>query len=140
MIRKRLIAMATLLLASVGLIFAGASPAQAADSWEVDYAVDVSWSDTPKECNANTYVSGCVQAYGDMLWVKDNEKDGHRVTLEWSDPAGDRAGQCINTLGADRAWTACNKNFSEGHIIYWSLKYTDSAGVGRTLGSFMTYI
>lgn len=139
MIRQRLFAMATLLLASFGLVLAGASPAQA-DTWEVNYAEDVNWSDTPKECQSNTYVSGCVQAYGDMLWVKDNETDGHRVTLEWSDPSGDRAGQCVNTLGVDRAWTACNKNFGEGHIINWSLKYTDSSGVSRTLGGFSTYV
>ncbi|GIG68782.1 hypothetical protein [Phytomonospora endophytica] len=97
-------------------------------SEEIDYAVEHALTDPTKYCAGNGYVSGCVQPYGDVLWIKDNASNGAHVTLKWEDLDGDRYGKCRNTLGADAGWARCNKDLPENHRIAWQLAYKVSSG------------
>lgn len=128
MIRKRLIAMASALLA-FGLAFTMAAPAQAADA-EIDTAVPRANSSYAKDCVTRTQGTACVQPYGDILRLRDLKKDGYGLQLHWSDLNGDRWGWCSGG-GVDRGWLACNKNFPEGHTIAWRMMYYDSNGEAR---------
>ena len=93
--------------------------------------MDVDWDgDSFKECFSGWDAgSACVQPAGDIIWIKDNNADGHGVYVTWEDGDGDRSGTCWNRLGKDKGWTWCNKDFPEGHTIYWRMNYyTDSGG------------
>lgn len=137
MIRKRLITLVSAVLMSLGAVVVVATPAQAAA--EFDYAVDATWSDEhTKTCLYGTYMAACLQPYGDYIWIQDRYKDGNSVWVRWWDQDGDRNGTCYNNLGVDRAWTWCNKNFPEGHIIKWEMHYYDDNGTAKTLGPLTT--
>jgi hypothetical protein len=127
--RNRLITMVFAVLASLGLAFAMAAPAQAADA-EIDTAVPRDYSSYSKDCIERDQGKACVQAYGDILWIRDMKKDGHGLQLHWQDLNGDRWGWCSGG-GVDQGWLACNKNFPEGHTISWRLMYYDSNGDAR---------
>lgn len=127
MIRKRLSALAAALLLAVGTVLATAAPASAAGS-ETDYSVEYDLSDATMTCLNLTYVSACVQPYGDILWLKDKRVDGHSVYLYWDDVDGDRYGTCVDDNGVDAGWTRCNKNLSEGHGISWKVGYHNGGG------------
>lgn len=138
MIRRRLIALVSAVLVSLGVAAVTASPATAL---EVDFAVDVSWSENhDKEClGPLDAASACVQPYGDIIWVKDNAKGGHRVWVTWYEYVSERSGSCVNTLGVDAGWTWCNKDFGEGHLIRWQINYYDEDGDVKTTGNMYTY-
>jgi hypothetical protein len=123
--RTRLAAVVGALLFSMTVVLGIASPAMAAD--EPNQAVDADWSSncTPKYL---PMVDGCIQANGDDLWIKDNVANGYSVKLEWYDLDGTRTGECVNTLGQAKAWTYCNKDFTEGHDIRWQLCWNSSNG------------
>jgi hypothetical protein len=100
-----------------------------AAAYETDYAVNATWNDDhPKACAQNTYLTACWQPYGDVIWVNDDESNGHRVGVVWDDTEGDRAGICIDTLGVAAAATRCNKNLPEGHDIAWRLYWVTDSG------------
>jgi hypothetical protein len=125
-VRKRIATFMGALTVSLGLASMLASPAAASES---NNAVDTSWSfEFTKECHYLTYVSGCVQPNGDVLWVKDNVPNDYSVSLTWKDLDSNRSGTCLNTLGSDRGWGTCNKNFTEGHRIEWALGWRTSGG------------
>ncbi|GLZ78223.1 hypothetical protein Afil01_30300 [Actinorhabdospora filicis] len=126
MIRKRLLAIAAMAAMAFGTVLAGAGPAQAAATWEENYAVQA--STTPSSCTYTTYYNACVQPTGELLWIKDKVKDGHRVNLSWRDMDSERGGICYNTIGVDGGWAYCNKEFAEGHRINWRVEYHDSKG------------
>ncbi|WP_157974923.1 hypothetical protein [Glycomyces dulcitolivorans] len=50
---------------------------------------------------------------------KDNRTDGYSVAVYWDDLDSARAGKCIDDLGTAKAWTGCNKDLAEGHLIRW---------------------
>ncbi len=124
--RKRISTMFGALMVSLGVALMIGSPAAASES---NTAVDTPWSGQyPKECHYLDYVSGCVQGNGDVLWVKDNVPNNYSVSLTWQDLDSNRSGTCINTLGSDRGWGTCNKDFTEGHDIKWALGWNTSSG------------
>ncbi|MFC8797781.1 hypothetical protein ACFT2C_08595 [Promicromonospora sp. NPDC057138] len=94
--------------------------AQAAE-YENDQAEPRAYSSHPKDCVSFDRYGACVQPYGDLIWIKDGIKDGHGPYVSWTDMDGDRAGLCFDQQGVDAGWTACNKNFPEGHEIRWQL-------------------
>jgi hypothetical protein len=119
--RRRIAAVLGTLIMAFGIVIATASPAAA---YEINYAVDVDWNnDHPKVCTFDDYVFGagdaCVQPTGDDIWVMDGRKDGYAVAVYWDDLDSARAGKCIDNLGADKAWTMCNKDLPDGHTIRW---------------------
>jgi hypothetical protein len=125
--RERIAAVLASLVLSLGVVLGLASPAAAAT--ENDYAVDVDWNDDHyKSCISTTYVEGCLQPNGDVFWVKDNVANGHEVWIEWEDLDSGRYGYCIDNLGKAKGWTACNKNFTEGHQIRWKLVWSLDGG------------
>jgi hypothetical protein len=127
LMRKRIAAALASLALSLGVALGLASPAAAAN--ENDYSVDVDWNnDHYKSCINTTYVNGCLQPHGDVFWIKDNVSNGHEVWIVWEDLDSGRYGYCINTLGAAKAWTACNKNFTEGNRIKWYLAWELDGG------------
>ncbi|GAA2147712.1 hypothetical protein [Glycomyces algeriensis] len=124
--RNRIAAILSALIASVGIALMIASPAAASES---DRAVDVDWSDRyVKDCLDFAKVDGCVQGYGDVLWIKDNSADGYAVSLSWRDTGSTRSGTCLNTLGQAKGWGACNKNFEDGSKIQWQLGWNTANG------------
>jgi hypothetical protein len=143
-----------LVLAGIVMLLAGVvtmpSPAAAGGTYpaayEENFAVDVEWTDTHKHCldpSSDHGANGCVQAYGDVLWVLDRWADGHGVSMTWREldsngnPTG-RHGKCIDNLGASVGWTVCDKDFTEGNIIEWTLDYWRNGGwvqVGHALTS-----
>ena len=148
--RNRLIAMVLAVLASLGLTFTVATPAlgavtsasasassvassaQAPD-YEFDTTVPRDYSSHYKDCMTVWAGTACVQPYGDILWIRDRQKDGFALTLTWRDLDGDRRGQCYGG-GVDNGWLACNKNFPEGHEIRWWVVYYDSNGALQQTG------
>jgi hypothetical protein len=126
---KRIAAVLGSLALAFGVATAVASPAAAdvsAAAFETNYAVDVDWSATPaKDCaweRGYRYVNGdaCIQPSGDDIWVQDLDRDGYGVAVWWSDPASGREGMCIDALGVAKGWVKCNKDWTDGHTIYWS--------------------
>jgi hypothetical protein len=126
MMRKRIAAVLAALAISLFAALGIASPAAAAD--EINYAVDADWTGSCTDRRYLPQVDGCVQANGDILWIKDNVANGYGVKLRWYDQDGSRSGECIDTLGQAKAWTVCNKDFPEGHDIRWSLCWDSSTG------------
>jgi len=125
--RNRIVAILASVAAVLAVVLGLASPAAAAT--ETDYAVNAAWNDDYyKSCISTTYVEGCLQPNGDVFWVKDNVSNGHEVWIEWEDLDNGRYGYCIDNLGADVAWTKCNKNFAEGHRIKWNLAWQIDGG------------
>ncbi|MBO3733079.1 hypothetical protein [Glycomyces niveus] len=113
-----LVALAIPLFAVLGL----ATPALAA--YEQDWTTNVTWyEDSSRECVENRYVSGCVQPYGDYIWLKNNGSANYVVKITWWDLDGDREGYCTNNFAPSAGWTVCNKDFPEGHRIAWYVVY-----------------
>ncbi|GIG68786.1 hypothetical protein [Phytomonospora endophytica] len=82
-------------------------------------------TDAPRNCLDNAYVKGCVQPYGDMLWLRDDEWDGIDVRLVWidnSDPEDPRRGICQDAEGYGD-WTRCDKDLPDGHEIKWTTSW-----------------
>ncbi|NUQ90397.1 MAG: hypothetical protein HOQ43_18290 [Glycomyces artemisiae] len=124
--KQRIAALMGALALSVIAVLGIASPAMAAD--EINYAVDADWTGTCTDRRYTPSVEGCVEPGGDILWVKDNAANGYSVKLRWYDLDGSRTGECIDTLGQAKAWTICNKDFTEGHRIRWSLGWNSANG------------
>jgi hypothetical protein len=127
MIRKHVRSAALTAIAALGLALGAASPAQAAD-FESDYSEPRAYSSHPKDCLSVDRYGACVQPYGDLIWIKDGIKDGHSPVVYWWDLDGDRSGMCTNQQGVDAGWTACNKNFPEGHEIEWRFHWRNFDG------------
>jgi hypothetical protein len=128
--RKRFAAVLGTLVMAFGIVIATASPAAA---YEINYSVDVDWNtDHPKECTRDTTAigagEGCVQPVGDYIWVRDLDANGMAVALYWDDLDSARAGKCIDTLGEAKAWTMCNKDWTEGHTIRWRFAWEYNPG------------
>ena len=128
--RRRIAAILGTLMTAFGIVIATASPAAA---YEINYAVDVDWNnDHAKVCTSDTYVFGageaCVQPAGDDIWVRDGDADGYLVAVYWDDLNSARAGKCIDNLGAAKAWTMCNKDFTDGHTIRWRFAWDGPSG------------
>jgi hypothetical protein len=126
MTRKRIAAALAALAVSLLAGFGIASPAAAAS--EINYAVDADWTGSCTSPRYTPNVDGCVQSNGDDLWVKDNVANGYGVKLKWYDQDGTRTGECIDNLGQAKAWTYCNKDFTEGHDIRWSICWDSANG------------
>ncbi|MDA1387756.1 MULTISPECIES: hypothetical protein [Glycomyces] len=126
MMRKRIAAALAALAVSLLAGFGIASPAAAAS--ETNYAVDADWTGSCASPRYTPNVDGCVQSNGDDLWVKDNVANGYGVKLRWYDQDGTRTGECIDNLGQAKAWTYCNKDFTDGHDIRWSVCWDSANG------------
>jgi hypothetical protein len=146
---KRIAAVLGTLAMAFGLVAAVASSASAdvsAAAFETNYAVDADWSDSPaKDCawdRGYWYTDGdaCIQPNGDDIWVADLNRDGYGVAVWWSDPASGREGMCIDALGVDKAWVRCNKDWTDGHTIYWSFMYDSASGWQYEAETFKTKI
>ncbi|HEY1094360.1 MAG TPA: hypothetical protein VGE61_06635 [Glycomyces sp.] len=127
LLRKRFAATLVALAVTLGAVFGLGSPAAAIES---DVAVDADWYTADRECIETTYVSGCVQPEGDILWVKDNVANSRSVSLAWTDLDSGRSGSCYDNLGTAKAWVICNKDFTEGHRIQWQVGWQISADWG----------
>ena len=124
--RNRIATVLSALIASLGIALLIGSPAAASES---DRAVDVDWSDRyVKECLDFAKVSGCVQAYDDVLWIKDDSADGYAVSLSWRETGGTRSGTCLSTLGEAKGWGVCNKDFEDGQKLQWQLGWNTANG------------
>lgn len=88
--------------------------------------MNATWNtDHPKKCVDHIWVDACIQPYGDIIWVKDNYADDRSVGVLWEDLDGPREGRCYDFLSANADWTACNKDFPEGHEIRWTVGYVN---------------
>lgn len=124
--RQRIATIFGALMVSLGVALMIASPAAAS---ETNYAVQTTWdANPPKDCRFLDLVSGCIQEIGDVLWVRDLAPNGYSTSLTWKDADGNRSGTCLHTIGADKDWATCNKNFTEGHDIEWALGWELSDG------------
>ena len=126
MIRKHVRPAVLTAIAALGLALGAASPAHAAG--EIDYSEPRAYSSHPKDCVSVDRYGACVQPYGDLIWIKDGIKDGYSPRVYWWDLDGDRSGLCTNQQGVDAGWTACNKNFPEGHEIEWEFHWRNFDG------------
>ena len=127
MIRKQIRTAALTFIAALGLVLGAAAPAQASD-FESDNTEPRSYSSYWKDCASVDNYKACVQPYGDLIWIKDGLKDGYAPKVYWWDEDGDRWGACTNRQGFDAGWTACNKNFPEGHEIRWRFHWRNYDG------------
>jgi hypothetical protein len=129
LVRKRFAAVLGTLVMAFGIVIATASPASA---YEIEYAVDVDWNtDHRKECTRDTAVmpgEACVQPVGDDIWVRDLATNGMAVAVYWDDLDSARAGKCVDNLGAAKAWTMCNKDWTDGHTIRWRFAWEYNPG------------
>ncbi|MFI9487220.1 hypothetical protein ACIG47_12590 [Promicromonospora sp. NPDC052451] len=114
-------------LVALGVGLGAVAPAQAA-AYEVNYTEPRAYSSHSKDCASVDRYQACVQPYGDLIWIKDGLKDGESPFVTWTDLDGDRSGMCINRQGVDAGWTACNKNFPEGHEIRWTFTWRNYDG------------
>lgn len=92
---------------------------------EEDWAELHGLTDHSRECVDNAYVKGCVQPYGDILWLRDDEWDGIDVRLWWVDNNGGsdpRHGFCQSAQGYGD-WARCDKDLPEGHEIKWATSW-----------------
>ncbi|GLW34281.1 hypothetical protein [Actinoplanes regularis] len=67
-------------------------------------------------CVSTTGATACLEAYGDILWVKDTAADSASAVADWDNYVGGtltRWGYCRNSPGSGK-WAYCNKNFTEG--------------------------
>lgn len=96
-----------------------------------------------KECGPDGKgVKGCVQPYGDVLWLLDRWSDGHGVSMTWEAYAPDggyRSGKCIDNLGSAVGWTSCNKGFDEDSIIVWQVQWWQN-GAWQNSAAYWTYV
>jgi hypothetical protein len=153
-IAKRIVGVLTGVMVALAPIAMTPSVASAGEpqplAYEENFATDVDWHDAGQECfdpPASQGVNGCVQPYGDVLWVLDRWADGHAVSLTWSErtypfrePTG-RYGKCIDKLGEAVGWTVCDKDFTEGNIIQWTLDYWDAdQGKWEQVGIAETFV
>jgi hypothetical protein len=139
MIRKHIWAAALAAVFAQGLVLGAAAPAQAADL-EVDYTEPRSYSSYWKHCVSVDRYEACVQPYGDLIWIKDGLKDGYSPLVYWWDVDGDRWGRCTNQQGFDAGWTACNKNFPEGHEIMWRFHWRNYDGTWESSAARYTIV
>lgn len=139
MIRKHIRTAALTSFAAVGLVLGAAVPAQAAE-YERDNTEPRSYSSHWKDCSSVDNYEACVQPYGDLIWIKDGLKDGHSPKVFWWDEDGDRFGVCTNRQGFDAGWTACNKNFPEGHEIRWVFHWRNYDGTWESSANQYTTV
>lgn len=126
---------------------AGAQEVEPADYYYEQQAVDASWTETAKDCLEPPLagVGGCVQPYGDVLWVIDRRADGFAVSMTWYEKRPTAGGglvntgnwgKCINKRGKAVGWTNCaTLDFPEGNTIHWSMQYYEP-GEGWVWSSF----
>lgn len=89
---------------------------------EFDWAKLHDLTDHSRDCIDNAYVKGCVQPYGDVFWLRDDEWDGLDVRLWWDDVQGPRDGLCQDAEGYGD-WARCNKRLPDGHLIEWATSW-----------------
>lgn len=89
-------------------------------------------------CAFNSYVSACLQEYGDIWWVKDLKADGRSAVVEWKNTVNGhlRKGACRNKSGAG-TWVRCNKNYYEGSEL--AIRLCRFEGSSGTWGNYSTY-
>jgi hypothetical protein len=117
------------LAAAAGMMAVMLAPTAASAAYygaETDYSSE--WApgypdyDSYGVCRYGTGVNACFQSNGDIFWVRDtlvNDKpDGYSAAIEWRDVDGTRSGTCVNNHGSG-VMGDCNKNFVEGHRIFW---------------------
>jgi hypothetical protein len=122
LLRNRIAALLAALAIPLFAVLGLATPAAAA--YELNFAQDVDWyADSSRECYSNTWVSACIQKNGDDIWIKDNVDDDYAVQVTWWDTDGTREGYCVDNLGYSKAWTRCNKDWTDGHQINWYVEY-----------------
>jgi hypothetical protein len=88
---------------------------------ETNYGVEVPYppdNDWYSKCTDPGPATACFQPYGDYFYVHDDTADGYSAALDWFDADSNRWGSCVNKHGAG-TWGACNKDFVEGHTIYF---------------------
>jgi hypothetical protein len=88
---------------------------------ETDYGKQIATlpdNDYYRKCTWPTGVLACFQPYGDIFFVKDDRADGYAAAVDWYDADSNRWGSCVNTHTAG-TWAECNKDFVEGHTIYF---------------------
>lgn len=132
--RKRIIALVAMAFAAFGLLGSTAAFAGdvGAEKYESQYAVLHEMTHHDRECYGsendwNGNVVGCVQPYGDVLWLIDTDSDASSVKMTWKVPAEDRSGECIDNEGyMDQ--TRCNKSFHDGNVVYWRLHWWEGGG------------
>jgi hypothetical protein len=122
--RNRIAALLTALAIPLFAVLGLATPAAAYEG-ELDYTVDIDWYAAEEECITTTYVTACIRPNGDDIWIKDNVANGYEVWVTWTDTDSgiDRWGHCVDKLGADKAWTYCNKDWPDGHDISWYVNW-----------------
>lgn len=129
--RRGLLALA----ATVGAITTLLAPTAASAAYygsETDYGARSSGTpdtDWHFDCDGGSGVFACWLSHGDVFYVKDelvrNKPDGFAAAIDWRDVDGTRSGSCVNKHGSD-TWARCNKNFTEGHRIFWRYARYDS--------------
>ena len=134
---KRIAAAVAAFTTAALVVLLAASPAQA---METAYAVDTTWTSTAKECHERALASGCVQPYGDVIWVMDRVADGQSVAVYWFDLDSSRSGMCVDRLGKAVGWTKCDMNFVEGHEIEWGViwDYMSNEEANASLTNYTT--
>lgn len=118
---KRIWALLAAALAAASLVMATAAPAQAEDFNEYNLAVAGTPGTAARWCDETSVVYGCMQPYGDVIWVVDNAADGHAVGVVWADLDSNRSGICMDRRGKAAGFTKCDKDFVEGHRIIWGV-------------------
>ncbi|MEU5870652.1 hypothetical protein AB0A73_03725 [Glycomyces sp. NPDC047369] len=117
-----LAALAIPLFAALGTAVPAAAAATAV---EFNTAKDIDWYSATRDCYTITALSACVQPNGDDIWIWDKKDDGYPVQITWWDGDGSREGVCYDNLGPSKVWVYCNKDWTEGHTIYWYAEWYD---------------
>ncbi|MFD8035573.1 hypothetical protein ACFV3F_44030 [Streptomyces sp. NPDC059717] len=114
-------------VAAAGLLVA-TSPEAFAYSFEWNEAVDDGTGpgdyDTDVTCINSVGADVCFMPWGDKIWVYDTQADGASAVARWYTDYG-RWGTCRNAHGAGE-WAFCNKDFAEGHTIYFRATQYDA--------------
>ncbi|THV31895.1 hypothetical protein [Glycomyces paridis] len=128
---KTSVSAAAVLVAAILLLMLGTTPAAAADDVsilgydhkpedrEFNWAKLHGLTDHNRECVDNEYVRACVQPYGDVFWLRDDEWDAIDVRLWWVDLDSKRWGVCQSAEGYGD-WARCDKNLTNGHLVKWA--------------------
>jgi hypothetical protein len=138
MTAKRLLSLAFGAMLAGAMMLAVPAAASASEAAAVTYEWDTATSGSlPDDVTCVPPYGGgraCFQPDGDRFWVKDIPDDGHSFTASWEDwflNASNnwvlrRQGSCVNKLGGGK-WAQCNKNFTEGDMLFISACIYDSA-------------
>ncbi|GAA4260817.1 hypothetical protein GCM10022255_091010 [Dactylosporangium darangshiense] len=93
----------------------------------IDYPPDTDWY---RKCVSVTGAMACLQPYGDDLYIYDSSADGHSAAMIWFDADSARSGTCVSQWGNGH-WGWCNKDFTEGHTIYFAAAVYEAGNIVR---------